>query len=80
MRNDAPSSVLDTREHVAWHQAGSGAAENHAFCDQILHLMEDSLLCFQVLKHTLLFTEKHRGQEQIMVNNIAKGLYEMYYN
>lgn len=57
MRNDAPSSVLDMREHVAWHQAGSGAAENHAFCDKILHLMEDSLLCFQVLKHTLLFTE-----------------------
>ncbi len=57
MRNDAPSSVLDTREHVTWHQAGSGAAENHASCDKILHLMEDSLLCFQVLEHTLLFTE-----------------------
>ncbi len=57
MRNDAPSSDLDTRKHVTWHQAGSGAAENHASCDKILHLMEDSLFCFQVLKHTLLFTE-----------------------
>ncbi len=73
MRNDAPSSVLDTREHVTWHQAGSGAAENHASCDKILHLMEDSLLCFQVLEHTLLFTEIHRGQEQIMVYNSSIG-------
>jgi len=33
VRYDTSSSVLDTREHIAWHQAGSGAAENHAFWD-----------------------------------------------
>lgn len=57
MRYNTSSLVLDPRKHVAWHQAGSGATENHVFCDKILHLLKDCLLGFQILKHTLLLKE-----------------------
>lgn len=58
MGDEAATPVLYFREDVARHQTGSGAAQDDAFSNMTLYVLENALFDLKVLKYTFLENSK----------------------